>query len=200
MEGPRVLQVSLFRLRRGASVDGIVGAAVGLARLPGVLGAGFVRAGAESESNHDLALFFLLSSRAALEEFGAGPEHVRFLRESVATNVTGVAVAEVVASAERVPAFGAGTVWMAALPDGTYDWQTAAELDAQRRAAAESGGFIALLGGPAVERSRFGAAAVLLWRDAETLEAFLAGRSPGQAAAHWQPLIQVSVAGPGGTL
>jgi len=197
-----VLQVSLFRLRAEASAEGVVAAARELARLPSVLGAGFVRAGAGVASTHDMALFFLLPDRVALEEFGAGAVHVRFLRESVAPNVAAVVTAEVVASADRIPLFGAAAAWVADLPEATYDWQTAAELDAYRRAAAGTNGFLALLGGSAVERSRFGAAAVSLWRSADGLGSFYGGSAYREWAARWRSFAPAlaSVVGPGGAL
>ena len=169
--GPSILHLLLVRLKPGLSKEAarvLLADAAVLAEIDGVQHAGTVEASRE-DSTHSLALFVFLRDRAALEEFGAHPAHVRFLRRTLAPALESMASADV--SVDQAPPddYAAACCFCVAFEPQVYDWQVRAYLDQVCSSLGQAG---LLCAGPSLDdRQAFRAAGVAFWPGAEVVPA-----------------------------
>ncbi len=150
--------------------------AAALAGIEGVAQAGLVE-GSDPGSTHSLALVAFLRDRAALEEFGTHPAHVRFLRRALAPALESMASADI--SVDRPPPddYAAACCFCVAFEPQVYDWQVRAYLE-QVRSCLGPGGL--LCAGPSLDdRQEFRAAGAAFWPGAEGLPAAALLSGPG---------------------
>jgi hypothetical protein len=191
-EQPSVLHLLLVRLKPGLSKEdrsALMADAAALASIDGVQHAGAVQASG-LDSTHSLALFVFLRDRAALEDFGAHPAHVRFLRRTLAPLLESMASADV--SVDQTPPddYGAACCFCVAFEPQVYDWQVRAYLEQVRSSLGPAG---LLCAGPSLDdRQAFRAAGVAFWPRPEGMST--AGPLSGPAAPATQ--ARAVVAGP----
>lgn len=112
-----------------AATDDLIASAASLATLPSVATAGVIRASRESNSDFDLAFFFVLDHFGSLEPFGTDPRYIRFLQGQVARVLRGFAGADIALRA-AFPTFGRHARCLAlAAPEETYDWEVWSALE-----------------------------------------------------------------------
>lgn len=187
---PTVLHLLLVRLKPGSAEDArraLLAEAEGLATIGGVTEAGAVEANAEG-ATHALAFFAFLRDRAALEEFGADPAHVRFLRATLAPYLESLAAADVSVDAAPPEAYAAACCFCTPFPPEAYDWQVRGYLNQVR---ASLGDAAHLCAGPALDdRQAFRAAGIAFWPGVpDDLSVFQDRRAAGRTP-------QALVAGP----
>lgn len=161
-EQPSLLHLLLIRLKPGLSKEAcraLLGEAAALAGIDRVHHSGAVEA-SDGDSTHSLALFLFLSDRQALEEFGAHPTHIRFLRATLAPLLESMSGADVGVEAAPPADYGFACCFGAMFAPDAYDWQVRAFLDQVRSSL---GPEAALCAGLTLdERQAFRAAGVLL--------------------------------------
>jgi hypothetical protein len=159
-----VLHLLLVRLKPGLSKKArrtIVAEAAALAEIEGVRQAGVVEA-TGGDSTHSLALFLFLRDRQALDEFGAHPAHIRFLRTTLAPLLDSMTGADMAIEAAPPHDYASACCFAAAFAPDAYDWQVRGFLD-QLASSLDAGA--TLCAGLALdERQIFRAAGVVLWR------------------------------------
>ena len=107
--------------------DEIIEAAGTLKDMPYVLEVGAIEA--DSGSDFDLAIYFLLRSFTDLEPFGTDGRYVRFLQGTVAPNLKAFSGASVKLST-HLPEVGAYAACLALeAPEETYGWEVGERLE-----------------------------------------------------------------------
>jgi hypothetical protein len=160
-----VLHAVFIDLKPGADPARVLAAARALRDAPGVVAGGSVRADA-SGCTHDAGLWVLLSSRSALDAFGASEPLIRFLRESLAPSLVRMDSGDF--EIATPPAAGAAAlVFAAAAQRGVFAWQW------ERAAAGLPAG--ASAGPSAGERSLFDFGGVVPFAARADLDGWLAG-------------------------
>jgi len=122
----QVLHLDFISLSPTAGPDDrkqLLEAAAQLAELPQVESLGAVEADGASQSDFDLALYFLLPDFTALEPFGTDTRYAGFLQLAVAPRLKAFAGADVRLEAD----FAVQRTYAACLalmaPEETYDWE-----------------------------------------------------------------------------
>ena len=125
----QVLHLDLLALAAGTSseaVEDLIGAAGGLASLPGVERVGVIHS--DGGSDFDVAFLFILPGFAALEPFGTATGYSRFLQTKVAPLLRGLSGADVRLEDEFPAISSYGACLALAAPPRTYDWEVTAAL------------------------------------------------------------------------
>jgi len=171
VHGPSILHLLLVRLKPGLSKEApraLLAEAAALAGIDGVHHAGAVEA-SRGDSTHSLALFVFLRDRAALEEFGAHPAHVRFLRRTLAPSLESMASADVWVDQPPPEDYAAACCFCVAFEPQVYDWQVRAHLEQVRSSLGRAG---LLCAGPSLDdRQAFRSAGVAFWPGPEAMSA-----------------------------
>lgn len=116
-----VLHAVFIDLKPGTDPAPVLEAARALRGAPGVLAGGSVQADA-SACTHDAGLWVLLSSRSALDAFGASEPLMRFLREALAPSLARMESGDF--EVTTIPsAGGAALMFAAAAQRGVFAWQ-----------------------------------------------------------------------------
>jgi hypothetical protein len=156
-----VLHLLLVRLKPRLLKEArqtIVAEAVSLADIEGVLHAGAAEA-TSRDSTHSLALFVFLRNRQALDEFGAHPAHIRFLRTTLAPLLDSMTGADVGIEAAPPADYAFACCFGAAFAPDAYDWQVRGFLEQVRSSL--GAGATHCSGLPLDERQTFRAAGVV---------------------------------------
>lgn len=145
-----------------AAIEPILAAFSDLAGIDGVLHLGAVQAASDA-SSHSLATFALLDDVAALEQFGAHPQHIEYVRSTVLPHVRDLVTADVAVADSPPASYQAAACFCAGFQPTTFDWEVRSLFDAAARAPGNT-----TIGGLAVDdRQRFRAAGLTLWPDAD---------------------------------
>lgn len=162
-EQPSILHLLLVRLKPdlpAAAREVLTTEAAALAGIEGVAQASLVE-GSGPGSTHSLAFLVFLSDRAALEEFGTHPAHVRFLRRTLAPALESMASADVSVDQPPPDDYVAAYCFCVAFQPQVYDWQVRAYLEQIRSSLGQAG---LLCAGPSFDdRQEFRAAGVAFW-------------------------------------
>lgn len=143
----QVLHLDFISLSPDAGPDDrkqLLEAAAQLSQLPQVQSLGAIEAAAASQSDFDLALYFLLPDFTALEPFGTDTRYAGFLQGAVAPRLKAFAGADVRLEADFA-AEGAYAACLALMaPEETYDWEIRDALQAWRDAVPGVSGAVGL--------------------------------------------------------